>query len=315
MTKPKKAAAKTSARAKAGPPTERRAGKAAAARKKTAGRRLQAPPPLRPVPLYEFALGGLVGQVRLSDPGLGIELLSACDGKSLPAYSREVLSLRHYFARGENGLLAPREEANCAGSTDGYAVTFDYQQPRNWPVEASVRYELLTQGGLDATFAFHFARPLKAFEAGIETLMPRSQPMVYIHSAGAWLRAIAGPQAQRFYPRNAWAAELMADGRWDALRLAGISLVVETHGYDYPMAVVRDERTGWALSYMALTEECTAIWINGPHRTLGLSLIGADVRAQEEVLCRLRVVLCQADSLDDTLVHYRSFVQQARTRR
>jgi hypothetical protein len=272
-------------------------------------------PVLRPVPLYEFVAGGINGHVRLNDPGRGIEFTGAADGRALPAYSQEVLSLRHYFSTADSGLLAPRVDAACAGKVEKNAVVFSYDRPAKWPVAATARYELLPDGGADAAFTFAFSKPLKRFEAGIETLMPRSQPNVYVHSGGNWVRVAAGPQVQKFYPRNLGAAELILDGRWDALRMGGVGLAVEPQGYDYPIVVVRDERTGWAFAYMALTEDCSAVWVNGPERAVGMALLGADVKAQEKAHCRLRVALCQADKLDDTLSCYRQFVQEARARK
>ncbi len=94
-----------------------------------------------------------------------------------------------------------------------------------------------------------------------------------------------------------------------------MSLLVEPHGYDYPIVVARDERTGWALVHMALTEECGSIWLNGSERAIGIGLIGADVAAKQKLTCRLRVALCRAANLDDALTPYREFVQQARARR
>jgi len=310
MAKAKKPGSKTAAKVSS------RGKRPTAAKRKVpaAAKAAQAPVLLRPVPLYEFTTAGLAGHVRLTDPGRGITFSAGAEGKPLPAFSQEVLSLRHYLARADSGLLAPREESACEGKIDKQTVVFSYERPPSWPVTASARYQLLPEGGADASFAFSFAKPLWGFEAGIETLMPRYHPSVYVHSGGAWVRAVPGPQAQRFYPRNLRAAELIADGRWDALRLAGIALAVEPQGYDYPVVVVRDERTGWALVYMALTEECSSVWVNGAHRTIGLALVGADVKAQSTANCRLRVALCQAGRLDDALSHYRGFVQEARGR-
>jgi len=276
------------------------------------------PPPgpvLRPVPLYEFTAGGLAGQVRLADPGRGLDLIQGVEGKVLPAVSQEVLSLRHYLSRGDSGLLAPREEAACEGKVEKHGVVFSYDSPRNWPVTAVARYELRAEGGADATFTFRFTKALKGFEAGVETLMPRSRPGIYVHSGGQWTHASAGPQSQRFYPRNLGAAELIVDGRWDGLRLGGAALSVEPRGYDYPMLVVRDERSGWALVYMALTEECSSVWVNSAQRSIGFGLVGGDVKAQSSAVCRLRVALCQANRLADVLPHYRAFVQEARAAR
>ena len=308
-----KPASKTTSRTKAAAAKKAAAPpKPAAVKQKTA-----APdaPVLRPVPLYEFAAGGISGHVRLNDPGRGIEFTGAANGRALPAYSQEVLSLRHYLSVGDCGLLAPRMDAACDGTVEKSAVVFTYDRPAKWPVAATARYELLPGGGADAAFTFSFSKPLKAFEAGIETLMPKSQPNVYVHSGGAWVRVAAGPQAQRFYPRNLGAAGLILDGRWDALRMSGVWLAVEPQGYDYPIVVVRDERTGWAFAYMALTEDCSAVWVNGAERAVGMGLLAADVKAQEKAHCRLRVALCQAERLDDTLAHYRQFVQEARARK
>lgn len=313
MGKAAKPASKTTSRTKAAA-----ASKAAALPKPAAVKeRTAAPdaPVLRPIPLYEFVTGGISGHVRLNDPGRGIEFTSTANGRALPAYSQEVLSLRHYLSIGDSGLLAPRADAACDGKVEKNAVVFSYDRPGKWPVAATARYELLRDGGADATFTFVFSKPLKRFEAGIETLMPKSQPNVYVHSGGAWVRVAAGPQAQKFYPRNTGAAELILDGRWDALRMAGVSLAVEPQGYDYPILVVRDERTGWAFAYMALTEDCSAVWVNGAERAVGMGLLAADVKAQEKAHCRVRVALCQAERLDDTLTHYRQFVQDARARK
>jgi hypothetical protein len=313
MGKAAKPTLKTSSRTKAAT-----GGKATAPPKTTAAKekRLAAHAvALRPVPLYEFTAGGIAGHVRLSDPGRGIEFTSSVYGGALPAYSQEVLSLRHYFAIGDSGLLAPREEAPCEARIERSAVVFSYDRLPKWPVAATARYDLLPDGGADAAFTFTFSKPLKRFEAGIETLMPKSQPNVYVHSGGNWVRVAVQPQAQKFYPRNLGAAELIVDGRWDALRLGGVWLAVEPQGYDYPIVVVRDERTGWAFAYMALTEDCSAVWVNGAQRTVGLSLIAADVKAQEKAHCRLRVALCQAEKLDGILIHYRRFVQEARARK
>jgi hypothetical protein len=46
-----------------------------------------------------------------------------------------------------------------------------------------------------------------------------------------------------------------------------------------------------------------------------MGLLAVDVKAQEKAYCRVRVALCQAERLDDTLTHYRQFVQDARARK
>ncbi len=274
-----------------------------------------APPALRPVPLYEFEAGGLRGYIRLADPDRGIEFSECLEGKSLPSPCREVLSLRHYLARGDGGLLVPREGAVCNASVAKEAVLFKYDKAPKWPVAATARYELLPEGGVDVTFAFTLSKGMKGFEAGVETLMPTRQSNTYVHASGRWVHAVAGPRLQRFYPRNMGAAELIADGRWNGLRMAGIGLSVEPQGYDYPMVVMWGQNSEWALAYMALTEECSSIWLNGAERTVGLGLVGADVKPRSTATCRVRALLCQAAQLDDVIPYYREFVREARTTR
>lgn len=310
---PKKAAKKVARKPKKKP--EKAAPKKKAAAKPPPRAAPPPPPVLRPVPLYEFTAGGLRGFVRLTDPDRGIEFSRAEKGKALPARAREVLSLRHYLATGHGGLLVPREEAACEGKVVKQGVSFRYQKTRDWPVDATATYELLAEGGLDVTLTFGFAQRLRSFEAGLGTLMPMELPSIYVHSGGRWVQAAGISRVQRFYPRNLAAAELIADGRWNGLRMAGIGLAVEPRGYDYPIVVLREERSRWALIYMALTEECSAVWVNGADRHFGLGLIGADVQARSSATCRLRVLFRQAEELNDVLPCYREFVQEARTTR
>jgi hypothetical protein len=273
------------------------------------------PPVLRPLPVYEFASGGLMGYVRLADPDRGFEFCRSLTGRALPATCREVLSLRHYLSRGAGGLLAPREMSKCDGRLDKDSITFRYGKADKWPVEVTARYDLLDNGGLDATFAFRFSKDLKGFEAGVETIVPRACSGIHVHAGGRWTSASPGPKAKRFYPRNVGAAEFIADGRWNGLRMAGTGLSVESRGYDYPMLVVWEPGDEWALAYMGLTEECSSVWVNGAEPALGMALVGANVRARSAVTCRLRALLCQIDQLDDVLPYYRDFVQEARTSR
>lgn len=275
----------------------------------------RATPTLRALPVYAFDAGGLLGYVRLTDPGRGLEFCGCGEGRSLPAVCSEVLSLRHYLARAQGGLLAPREEAECCGKIEKVGAVFRYAKVPRWPVTAATRYELLAEGGLDATFAFDFSKRLVSFEAGVETLLPRGQPRAYVHAGGRWVAAAAGPRLQRFYPRNMAVAGLIADGRWNGLRMAGLGLAVEPQGYDYPVLVVWDGHSNWALAHMALTEECSSVWVNGTDRTMGMGLVGADVKARSAVTCRVRALLCEIEKLDDVLPYYREFVQQARTTR
>ena len=307
---PKKAARKPK---KAKPRSRAPAKKAAAPPRARPAR--AAAPVLRPVPLYEFIAGDLIGYVRLSDPERGIEFSRAQSGKTLPGPSKEVLSLRHYLASGQGGLLVPREEAACKGKIEKQGLAFRYDKVRDWPLTATAQYELLSEGGVDAAFQFSFSHKLNGFEAGVETFMSRARPAVYLHCEGRWQRAVPGPHVQRFYARNQQVAELIADGRWNGLRMAGIALAREPQGYDYPVVILRDELTRWALTYMGLTEQCSSVWVNGAHRTIGFGLIGADVKANSKLTCRLRVLLCRAEKLDDVLPYYRSFVQEARTSR
>lgn len=272
-------------------------------------------PMLRPLPVYEFEAGGLQGYVRLADPQRGIEFSGCREGKHLPEACKEVLSLRHYLARGEGGLLIPREEVKCDGSVDKQGVVFKYGPAAKWPIDATARYELLPEGGVDVTFAFTLAKGLKGFEAGVETLTPRTQANIHVHAGGKWTAAAAGPRLQRFYPRNMGVRELIADGRWNGLRMAGIGLSVEPQGYDYPVAVIWEPNTKWALAYMALTEECSSIWVNGADNALGLGLVGADIKPKSGATCRVRALLCPVTQLDDILPYYRDFVREARTTR
>ncbi len=303
------AAAKGKSRTKAASPkASQRGGRAAESARGAA-------PVLRPLPVYEFVSGGLMGYVRLADPDRGFEFCRALTGRTLPATCREVLSLRHYLSRGAGGLLAPREVAECDGRLEKNTVTFRYGKPDKWPVEVTARYDLLSNSGLDVTFAFSFSKDLKGFEAGVETIVPRAHPRVHVHAGGRWTSASPGPKAKRFYPRNVGAAEFIADGRWNGLRMAGTGLSVESRGYDYPMLVVWEPGDEWALAHMGLTEECSSVWVNGAGPTLGMALVGANVRARSAVTCRLRALLCQIGQLDDVLPYYRDFVQEARTGR
>ncbi len=254
------------------------------------------------------------GYLRLSDPDRGFEF-SRATGGSLPAACKEVLSLRHYLARGNAGLLIPREEAECKGAVEKKGIVFRYGAAGRWPVEASARYELLGAGGLDATFAFDFGKDLSGFEAGVETLVSRTHTGIHVHAGGRWISGSAGPRMKRFYPRNIGAAELIADGRWNGLRRAGIGLNVEPQGYDYPMVVVWEQGLASALAWMALTEECSAIWINGAERTIGMGLAGCNVKSGSSYTCRLRVMSCRISHLDEVLPYYREFVQEARSTR
>ncbi len=274
-----------------------------------------ASPVLRPVPVYEFEAGGLRGYLRLADPERGIEFSEPLAGSCLPAPCKEVLSLRHYLARGEGGLLIPREQARCEAKVDKKALVFRYGQPAKWPVTATARYDLLAEGGVDVTFSFTVARGLKGFEVGVETLTPNIGQNIYVPMGGRWTHATAGPRLQRFYPRNMGAAELIADGRWSGLRRAGIGIAVEPRGYDYPLVVMWEPNTDWALSYMALTEECSSVWLNGAKRAVGLGLVGADMKARSAATCRVRALLCRATQLDDVVPHYREFVREARSTR
>ncbi len=278
-------------------------------------KRAPAAPVLRPLPVYEFVAGDLAGYVRLADPDRGFEFSRALQGKSLPAVCKEVLSLRHYLGRGNGGMLIPREAAECEGKADKSGITFQYRKLAKWPVEATARYELLPAGGLDATFAFTFDSEMKGFEAGIETIIPKTYSGVCVHAGGRWVTATAGPRLKRFYPRNLGAAELIADGRWSGLRMAGIGLAVEPRGYDYPMLVLWEPGTEWALLYMGLTEECSSVWVNGADRTIGMALVGANVKARSAATCRVRALLCKVNQLDDVLPYYRDFVQEARATR
>lgn len=296
-----KASASTKASAKSG----------AKASRKTA----PAAPVLRSLPVYEFVAGDLTGYVRLADPDRGFEFSRALQGNSLPAVCKEVLSLRHYLGRGHGGMLMPREAAECEGKADKSGITFQYGKLAKWPVEATARYELLPAGGLDATFSFSFASEMKSFEAGIETIIPKTYSGICVHAGGRWVTASAGPRLKRFYPRNIGAAELIADGRWSGLRMAGIGLAVEPRGYDYPMLVLWEPGTECALLYMGLTEECSSVWVNGADRTIGMALVGANMKARSAATCRVRALFCKVNQLDDVLPYYRDFVQEARATR
>ncbi len=305
-------AAKGTSRAKAKPASQRATKSTSATSAKSVR---GTAPVLRQLPVYEFVSGGLMGHLRLADPDRGFEFCRAVTGRTLPAACKEVLSLQHYLSRGAGGLLAPRETADCDGQLDKTRIVFRYGKPGKWPVEATARYELLVDGGLDATFAFSFTKELKGFEAGIETIVPRTYTGIHVHSGGRWTSASPGPKAVRFYPRNLGAAELIADGRWNGLRMAGTGLSVEPRGYDYPIVAVWEPGDEWALAYMGLTEECSSVWVNGTERSIGMALVGSNVRARSAVTCRLRVLLCRANQLDDVLPYYRDFVQEARAGR
>jgi hypothetical protein len=300
---------------KAAKPTAKRGG--AAAPKPRAPRAAPgAPAPvLRPLPIYEFTAGDLLGYARLTDPGRGFEFSGCAKDGPLPAVCKEVLSLRHYLARGDGGLLTPREALPCEAKADKHTVVFRYEKTTKWPVETTARYELLAAGGLDASFDFRFAKEVHGFEAGIETFIPKTYSGLYLHSGGRWLAAPVGPRLKRFYPRNLGAAELIADGRWSGLRLSGLSLAIEPDGYDYPLFVLWEPGRELALAYMGLTEDCTSIWVNGADRTIGVGLLGSTVKAGATATCRLRARLCRISDLDDVLPHYRDFVQHARATR
>jgi len=204
----------------------------AAPKKKSAQPKPRAPlpakPVLRQVPLYEFTAGNLCGYVRTTDPDRGLEFCSTTEGRFLPAFSQEVLSLRHYLSRGEGGLLVPRQQAPCTGKVEKTGVVFRYDKAPKWPLTATAQYDLLSAGGIDATFSFRFGKTLRGFEAAVETIMPRKQLIGhYVHCDGRWVKVATGARLQLFYPRNLRAAEMIADGRWSRLRMGGTGLAIE----------------------------------------------------------------------------------------
>jgi len=267
---------------------------------------------LRPVTFYEFQSGELRGYLRGTGPCPGIQITEAGEKGAITPPGGSLMSLTHYLSASHAAPEAPRKTPGRTEEVRGNTLVVRFPATQDWPLEALVSYRVGDEGRIDAGFAFHFSQPLAGFEAQVTSTFLHGSGVPHLHVGGDWLRPALGEKEISFFARDAAAAMLIEDGRWDFCLARGYRVLLDERGYDYPLLVHMEEKSGWALVQMLLTEECPSISVCSSPAQLNFSLLGRQARAGERVSCHARLAYGRFRGLEGILPLYHQFVREVR---
>jgi len=222
------------------------------------------------------------------------------------------MSLTHYLSASRAAPEAPRKAPGRTEEVRGNTLLVRFPSLQDWPLEAVVSYRVGDEGRVDAGFAFHFSQPLAGFEAHITSTFLDGTGVPHLHVGGDWLRPALREKEISFFARDAAAARMIEDGRWDFYIAQGYRVLLDERGYDYPLLVHMEEKSGWALVQMLLTEECPSISVCSSPAQLNFSLLGQQAKAGESVFCQARLAYGQFRGLEGILPLYHQFVREVR---
>ena len=267
---------------------------------------------LSPVTVYEFKTEHLQG--RLSGTGAfpGIEIFASGEGAALTPTRGRLMSLTHYFSSATAGPEAAHKLAGKCEEISGDTLAIRLPASEEWPLETLVSYSLTERDALDVGFRFRFQQQMANFEAHVVSCFSDDSLASYVQLEGEWIRPALREQQICFLARDAAAMRMVEDGRWYFQIARGYHVILDERGYDFPVLVRLEEKSGWALVHMLMTDECPAISICSTPLQHGFSLVGREVKAEEEIVCHARLAYGQFRGLEGIIPLYHQFVREVR---
>jgi hypothetical protein len=267
---------------------------------------------LRRVTLYEFETGQLRGYLSGMGANPGITITAGADGKPITPSGSSMMTLSHYLCSSNIGPYAPLKAEDRRQELHGDSLVVRFAATPHWPLEATVCYTLCEEGRIDTIFHFNFQADFPAFEAQVVSTFTDTAGVSNLHVDGNWFRpALAGKDIS-FFARDRFAEAMVQDGRWDFNVIEGYRVLLDDRGYDYPILVSLEEKSGWALVQMCLIDECPSVALCSTPRQHNFSLVGRGVKQGESLTCHTRVAYGQFRGLEGILPLYHQFVREVR---
>lgn len=267
---------------------------------------------LEPVTLYEFECGEMRGYLRGGGSAPGIEITAAGEGRALTPAGGGLFRLSHYLSDVTVGPEAALEAPGRSEELCGQLLSVRFPPSAQWPVDALVDFTLIEEGAIDIEFTFSFRQGIGSFEAQVVSAFAEGIPAAYVHVGGEWFRPALRAKEICFFSRDEPAAAIIQSGRWDFYLERGYNVILDDRGYDYPLLVHQDDKSGWALVQMMITDECPALSICSAPMQHNFSLVGRGAGAGEEITCHARLIYSQFGGLDSILPVYHKFVREVR---
>ena len=200
----------------------------------------------------------------------------------------------------------------------GGAVESVWSADAEHPFEMRVVYRWKAPNILDATTSVIAQKDLLGFEVFLASYFDGfAKSLVYVNACpetegkAAFLEAKrAGGQWQMF-PRDAQAAELVQDGRWQRPpNPVEWKIMPSLAG---PLAMRRDAKTGLVGLVMARPADCFAVstpFSGEDHRSIYFSLFGRDLNAGQKATARSRLVIARGLSDREAIATYQAYLKE-----
>ncbi|NIM07539.1 MAG: hypothetical protein GTN69_13335, partial [Armatimonadetes bacterium] len=245
---------------------------------------------LRPVTIYEFETGHLRGYLQGLGSSPGIHITSAGERGRLTSSDGAIMSLTHYLSDAQVGPKAPLNIPGRSEEMSDDCLSVRFPPVSAWPVDALVSFCGSDEGCIDITLHFHFRQAIEGFEAQVISSFAEDVPAAHVHVGGDWFRPALKSKDICFFSRDEPAAAMIQSGRWDFHLARGYNVILDDRGYDYPLLAYLDEKSGWALVQMLITDECPSLSLCSSPVQYNFSLVGRSVKAKEEVSCHARMI-------------------------
>jgi type 1 glutamine amidotransferase len=266
---------------------------------------------------FDFRTPLLTGKLRSGGKSLGLLPLAAADTRENIAGKFGLFSLYRIFSANTRYGNATWDRRSTATLLPDGSVQLRWPAESGFPFELSAEYAWAAAGTLDLKVTVKAEQELPRFEVYLASYFQGfPESLVYVRenpeAAGnpGFLPARKEAGGWQFFPRDADAAAMVADGRWkhppypvNWKRMPPLAA---------PLAMRRDAQHGWTAVLMAPAGDCFGVSTphgEEGHRSLYLSLFGRDVKSGQTDSTRARLVVGRKISEAQAVELYESYVK------
>jgi hypothetical protein len=268
---------------------------------------------------YAFDTGPLRGVLRSEGRSLGLMPVSETVGKTPIARGHGLFS--HYrLLDAENRYgHGAWDWASEAQVVAGGAVRASWSADEAHPFDLSAEYRWSDANTFDVTTSVVAKRDLRRMEVFLASYF-EGFPKSFAYVRGCpetdgkpgFLEALPSYGLWQMFPRDAEAVAVVSDGRWQHPPSPVQWKIMPQLAA--PLAIRRDPDRKLTALVMAPPEDCFAIATpcnEEGHRSLYLSLIGRDLKADQRVSARSRLVIGSGISDQQAIALYEEYVKGA----
>ena len=271
---------------------------------------------------FRFDTGVLAGLLRRGGRSSGLGPVSWKKTAAPVAQSLGLFSPYRLLAKGSRFGTAAWDWASTATLQPDGGVRVQWTADAKHPLDLTAVYRWRAPGTLDLTLTATARKDTQALEFFLASYFQGfAEAVVYSRTApggeAAFLPATKAEGQWQMFPRDAAAAGLIQDGRWQRPphpvawkirpRLAA------------PLAMRRDAKTGLAAVVMAPPDDCFAVatpFGEDGHRSLYLCLLGRDLKAGQAATVRARLVIGAGLTDEKAVALYEAYIKElARARK